>query len=682
MSFFTLLLVGCAVQTPEVWGDDTAANTTSRPTVTVTVIDAMSGAALTDAWVSLSPGGRDASADEAGQATFLGLAPGAYTATAAATGYVPAPVTLEVSADLSASVSLTPMMPGTGAIRGVAEAPGAAGGPVVGATIEVDGVAAGTSDATGVWWARNIAPGPHAVRIVPPAGASLLPWASAEVYVSSGMGSVVSTTLPGAPPADATFTGSDACTSCHAEAAALHAAGGHGAAGRTPATVETDGPAALAAAFQAGGTVPLDAAVPGASIVLGRSGPGAWTASVHDGEGAASATWPVVEVYGGHRTGAALAVDAAGVRLLLPVVWAVEGAGLPAGREAAGWVPQWTDAWFDTSGRLALAGDGRPGVGADWDLTCAGCHATGAGLVPTDGGHYALAPIAGTMERTVGCEACHGAGSTHVAAAAADLESASSIFTPTDLPAADRVDVCARCHERTTATASRLPDTPGWPVDAEEHGLAPWASLANYTSPDPDRWADLPLSRLHRDEAGDFLGSPHRGGTEAFQGACEDCHTAHGSDQPAALRLAPTDRNLCTACHATAFPDPSVDATHTAHLTFAPDTWSPGACTSCHFPRGAVAFRPDSLSGAGEVRSHGLLPWSPAATVAEFDALGVTTLPLGAAPTSACLDCHLQADAQAASTGGGCPCPTNDPTLRQTHVDLTEIYNDMFGVSR
>lgn len=674
-----LPLLGCSVDALPQGEDDTGAPTAPRPGLTVVVSEEGTGEPLAGAWVSLTPGGRDALSDATGEATFTGLEPGSYMATVAAPGHVAGRIAVDVAADLSLPVPLTALVEGTGAIRGVAWAPGASGAPVVGATVEVDGVAAGVSDDAGQWWARNLAVGRHEVRVVPPAGSSLLPWESAAVEVTAGMGAVMSTVLPGSAPAGATFTGSGACTSCHVDAAALHAVGGHGRSGRSPTTVEAEGPAGLVTAFQAGSAVSLDSAIPGASVTLARSGPGAWTASVHDDDGTATPAWPVVEVYGGHRTGAALAVDADGVRLLLPLVWAVEGAGLPAGREAAGWVPQWTDAWFDASGQLALRGDGRPGASADWDLMCAGCHATGAALVEAGNGHYTLAPIAGEMERTVGCEACHGAGSAHVAAATADAESASSIFTPTDLPAAVRVDVCARCHARTTPTAAPFADTPGWPMDGEGHGLPPWVKLGAYTTVAPDQWADIPVSRVHRDEAGDFQGSPHRGGTDAYQGACEDCHDAHGSTQPVGLRVASTDRMLCASCHLRAFPDPSVDATHAAHLEYAPGTWTPGACMSCHLPRGAFAFRPDGLSGAGEIRSHGLLPWSPAATVAEFDAVGVTTLPLGAAPTSACLDCHLQADAEAAANGSGCPCPSNDPTLRQTHVDLTGIYDEMFG---
>lgn len=672
-----LLLAACEPQRHP--GGPPAGEEAPRPALAVTVQDD-EGAPVPAAWVSLSPGGRDTQAGADGVARYARLVPGTYTATAWAPGTVPASATVEVTADASLSLVLPTNPAGTGSLAGLVAAPGDGAPGVPGATVLIDGAPAATTDADGAWQAWGLAPGRHTLRVEPPAGSTLRAWWSEAVDVAAGGGARVGLTLPGGPPADATFVGSAACAACHAAETARHGESAHARPTRTVEELAATGPRGLVAAFEDGQVVSLDPLVPGATVALSVGGDDAWRAEVRDASGASTGAHVVAEVYGGHATAFAFALDFDGVWVTLPLGYGLGGGGASPD-DGPGWVPAWTEGWFDATGALTLGGDGRPDPAADFDRACGGCHATGHRLVE-EGAHVRLGDAGGTMERAVGCESCHGAGSAHVQAAEAGEPSAALTLDPADLPASARLDACGRCHTRTTTDDPFVSPAPAWPTDADGVALGPDVLLDALTTPAPLRWTALVASRLHRDQGGDLSVSRHRAGPDGYQGACEDCHDAHGSTTTSGLREAPTDAALCTTCHGGAFPDEAAVATHAGHLSYHPDAWSPGGCPSCHLSRGPVVLRVDGLSGAGEGHGHSLFAWSPELAVAEFDAVGAEELPLGEAPVAACLDCHLQADALAAQAGTGCPCPSDDPTWRQTHVDLAYIYEQLFGGTR
>lgn len=648
------LLAGCA--TEDVLVDSPAPNgNPDLADLVVTVTEAATGAPVVGAWVVESPTGRDAQTDADGVARFADIGAGDFLLDATATGHeaVEGQAVTVGYTDKKAKIELRSRVAGTGALGGYVYEPGAAAVAAVGARIEVDGEQVAQTDEDGAWRATGLTPGAHVLRVNPPVGSSMLSWQGPNALdVSSGETTFTAVTLPGAAPADADFVGSDTCVACHTDT-------GHGHMGAkfSRAEIEASGASGLAAAFAAGDVVSLAPDWPDATVTLGSD----WTMVVDDGHGGRSGALAVTEVYGGNKQGVAFGVEVDGVTQVAPIAWAIaQGPGA-----TDGWAATWADPWFDAAGRLQDAD-------ADWALQCAGCHVTGHKLVE-GGGAYTIDPVgSGEVELGVGCEACHGAGSTH-----SDDQLATSILNPTYLPAATRDDGCARCHANTTSLHAPFADDPAWPVDA--HGVfpGPEVELASVATKTPDRWETVPVSRVWADQSGDFATSPHR--TGAYLGSCQDCHDPHGSTFDAGLHVDANDRRLCTSCHAGLFPDDASVTAHSHHVELVEADWGPSTCVGCHFPRSGVLVRPDPLSGVGETHAHAMLPWSPALTV---DAFGdATELPLGAVPTSACLDCHLQARAQADLDGVGLSAPGGDATLRSTHENLALVYGYLFPES-
>ena len=674
----SLGVAGCGPDAPPDTGLGWSWESAARPALTVTVTDAVTGAGVEGAWISLP--GRDAATDASGVATVAGLDAETFSVAVGASGYATSDVT-EVTLDASGgalSVSLVPDDAAGAALVGTVAGPGAWESGVEGATVWVDDALVATTDAAGEFLAGGLTGGDLSVRSEPPDGASLVAWEVDGLAVADGEQARVAVTLAARPPDDALYVGASSCRSCHADAGHDHLRSAHGAAGRDPDELGL-GISGLKSAFSAGDLVSIGDAVSGAWVQLGTSG-GAWTAEVGDGGGSSTGALTVVEVYGGHRAGAALAVEAGDTLALLPIAWALDGQGLGSAAEDAGWVTQITDGWFNGSGRLSLDSAGRPGAEASWDLQCAGCHATGHRLVESPAGVYARDARADgdTMEREVGCEACHGPGSAHLEAA--EDERVTTILNPALLAPARRVELCARCHERTAARDAPFSDAPPWPVSADGLALGPLDLVSDVAASAPEWWATVDVSAAHRDQVGDLRGSPHQDTAGGYIGACEDCHAPHGGGDGASLQVTAGELALCTSCHASAFPDDDAVLAHTAHPIIEEDRWGAASCAGCHVPRLASVLRPDAVSGAWEGHSHGLWMVEPQAAVDAFG--GEEELPLGSVPTPSCLDCHLQREAEADDAGGACACPRGDPELRQTYIDLQSAYDLLFGEDR
>ena len=206
----------------------------------------------------------------------------------------------------------------------------------------------------------------------------------------------------------------------------------------------------------------------------------------------------------------------------------------------------------------------------NWNNACADCHSTG---VQKNYDRAARRYDTTYEEVTVGCEACHGPGSVHVARAEAEVladgfgfdrvlsasNKGSWSFVPerdiavrSSAPGSDELETCAPCH-------SRRSDLGGPP--AEYH--------------DRYRLALLDQGLYHSDGQildevfvyGSFLQSKMHGAGVM----CTDCHQAHGPGFIA------EGNALCTRCHKAAVFDAQTHHFHT------PD--SDGAlCTSCHMP--------------------------------------------------------------------------------------------------
>ncbi len=661
-ALLALVLAGCAPTADPDVPAGTDFTTSTRADLVVSLVDA-AGAPL-DGWVLLGDTGRDAESID-GEARFLAVRSGDYELTARAPGHLdggPLVVSVDESADEDLTVSLTLLpAPQLGGLSGLLLTPGLEN-PVEGASVLLDGELVANTEADGRFSATDIPPGEHEVRFEAPEGSSLLPWTTI-VTIAAGEQALVSTVLPGGPPEGARYAGSGACDNCHAGHVGAWKASAHGSARSTVPVFVDAGPPALSDAFLSGSSV----TIADGQVLLAASGPFAWTAEVVDSSGATTGPMPIVELYGGHLAGYAVAAILDEQRVLLPIGWAFGPDEPTAADPAPGWVEAWSAGWF-SGGAL----QSPPASSASFDLSCAGCHTT-AYSVAEDAAGWSLAPSgdANGYENQVGCEACHGPAGDHPTAPPGERQT--RVYQPSRDHASNRNAVCSRCHQRVDSDLHPLSAPPGPPLNDRAELPSAWQPATDAGVAAPDRFGLVAASRSHRDQVGDFEGSPHR---DAYLGACADCHDAHGSVHAGSLRTDPRDNALCTSCHGSDFPDEQAEMDHAAHIEWAPLTGGPGACVDCHLARSGVVVQRDAVSGVGETRDHGLRLWTPDDVLAAFDAAGVDQLPIADVPVNACLDCHLRAQARAEDLGGDCGCRQGDPTLRATWVEQAQMWAD------
>ncbi len=243
-----------------------------------------------------------------------------------------------------------------------------------------------------------------------------------------------------------------------------------------------------------------------------------------------------------------LLLDAGGGRLqALPIAWDV------AGRR-----------WFALYDEPTPPGDLLHWSSAllNWNAMCADCHSTDVrrGFDP-ETNRYATS----WSGIDVGCQACHGPGSAHVAAAEAGDAGGLLVGFAADAPRAE-IDACAPCHAR------RHPVSAGY-----RHG----EPLLDHYLP-----ALLDEGLYHADGQmldevyvyGSFVQTP----MYARGVRCSDCHDPHSA------RLVAEGNAVCTQCHQSEPPArfPSL----AARVYDAPEHHhhEPGAagsaCVDCHMP--------------------------------------------------------------------------------------------------
>ncbi len=227
---------------------------------------------------------------------------------------------------------------------------------------------------------------------------------------------------------------------------------------------------------------------------------------------------------------------------VLPAMWSVEQR-------------RWVD-WRE----ITPVPDGVHGLKQIWNVACFNCHATN--LVQ---GYDALRRAYDTTwtELGVACEACHGPGRAHIALADGwatnpaskpaydasasnhDLSRILKIFSPRTAPARAVYDTCAYCH------GNKQNRFVGFvPGDRYEDFAVPF--LVSEPMPPNDRqgefWPDGRPSRFNRSQALAMSGCFVKG-----QIACTNCHSAHGTRNPNALKVDVTKGAngdlLCTQCH-------------------------------------------------------------------------------------------------------------------------------------
>ncbi|RQH10975.1 tetratricopeptide repeat protein [Bradyrhizobium sp. RP6] len=215
----------------------------------------------------------------------------------------------------------------------------------------------------------------------------------------------------------------------------------------------------------------------------------------------------------------------------------------------------------------------------NWNFMCAECHSTNVHKgYNADKDRFATT----FSEIGVGCEACHGAGSRHVAwahgkPAAREADngllvrfdertgitwsaSAGTLTPARSAPAPalrKEVETCGRCHARRGQLSEDW--TPGQPLS------------------DTHRVSLLDRQRFHadgqmRDDEETYNYAPFKQSRMFAKGVtCSDCHDPHS-----ATLKAPAD-GVCSQCHA---PAKYESAAHRHHANVSP----PLGCPSCHMP--------------------------------------------------------------------------------------------------
>ena len=260
-----------------------------------------------------------------------------------------------------------------------------------------------------------------------------------------------------------------------------------------------------------------------------------------------------------------------------------------------------------------------------WNDNCVFCHnvAPDPALDP-DTGRFATE----VAELGIGCEACHGPGSEHVAVNSHPLrryvlhagdEPDPTIVSPSRLDPARRADLCGRCH------GQRITDDVGAFL-AHGDPFVPGDDLALYSSP---LWHDTTIGEVERAFEPRFWGDgTARLTAYEYQGllqsrcavegslTCTDCHAMHEGDPRGQIRPSVEGDAMCAgACHA-GLADPAAALAHAGHD-------APVSCVDCHMPRIVYGVR-------GVHRSHRIDVPRPIADAA-------------AGRVDACRLCHLDA---------------------------------------
>jgi len=608
---------------------------------------------LASAYVTTDPLGYSAITGADGAFEMGRLAPGDYELTIAAPGYDTNVVaaTIELGSASEVDVELGVAVSDEGWVEVVVAGP--TGDPYEGATLNAPTGARAVTDAEG-----------YARLPVRPGSATTLTVEADDVHGRSlsidmpTFGNLqFDLQLSGRPAADATYLGSTTCGGCHIDRLAAVLETGHGQAASESLTGD------LGHAFVDDTTVSL----PGGSARLHEIDEEAVVTIIPNI--GASIDLPVLGVLGRQDTGTVPWTELFGQAYALPIAWVGEDpsrAGYPGAE--AGFVPFQVETWLESG---AIAFDQRPSPALSAESNCFGCHTTGFELEPqTDGGAIMTGSLGSGRYASdhVGCERCHGPGSSHVAAPT-DAERPWFITRPDRLDPKRTNEVCAQCHSSVRGHGTALP----YPVDSDGNSWLPGDTLADFAVSEPDHWLSGAAAAPNQ-QADERALSPHET-NGVYSVRCIDCHDPHGEavdgdgePHPNLLRAGSADNGLCTSCH-------DYGADHTGHAAYGPSgVTEAGRCVGCHMPKTAARLRWDPDSGAGDLSSHLFEARPPSDTLQVFDDAGVTRMDVGTFPTHACADCH----AYNAALSGAFSGPTGDPELRSTHAEFDAAFQVMF----
>ena len=247
------------------------------------------------------------------------------------------------------------------------------------------------------------------------------------------------------------------------------------------------------------------------------------------------------------------------------------------------WYHLYPDAPLDPGDWLYWTNNGQ-----NWNGMCAECHSTDLKKAYD---HHEDTYATTWSEISVGCEACHGAGSAHVAWARLPemgrpaLENHALAVKTRDLTAGQQIDLCAPCHSRRMS----MDDNIHHHADFLDYGLPQLLTEGLY-------YADGQIL----DEVyvyGSFMQSK----MYARDVRCSDCHDVHS------IRRIKDGNDLCLQCHRAAIYDRKGHHFHKTKGESGQPIRSPSGavlfevgsgarCEACHMPGRhymGIDYRPD-----------------------------------------------------------------------------------------
>ena len=586
-------------------GDPGDSGEPGTPAVSTGTISGMvadeAGGVLVGANISTYPESMTVTTDTSGAFTLADIPVGAYAVIATLAGYQDTTLgAVGVGGGATTNVSLVMMPGGTmpGAISGTVM--DAAGAPLAGVAISIEGsTAAATTAADGTFTLADVDPGFVFVQATPPDLDLFLPGETRHaVRVGGGATTAdVEITLSGRPTDSATYVGTTVCAGCHSEIQTAEHMSAHYRSLTDDASRIID-----TGLFPAvGGTV--DTGVMAASPADGTTSVAVYacqnTAGAYSFKfgGTANCTAgngnlvPVVGTYGGEGNGG---VDD---RPNLHVYKQRFFAALSAVPVAA----SWTYTEGKDLDRLIIpvqitqsgTGGNRWGAyhGGDWasrgrtfSRKCSGCHNTALDIEWDATTGFVTKYAFG--ELNIGCEVCHGPGSDHVAAPAATR--ANSIVSIANLTATAQREACGMCHAADEGHSVDPAGNFGFPYNAGNATMVGGGSFVPGVYPVADyvegygvteeagggyaAWPDGLHSLAHRQQVPMFEASIHAN-NPYNRLVCTDCHDHHSLQQgpPEHEVTAGTDtfeftnptlfdNTLCLSCHATH--GPYADVSH------------------------------------------------------------------------------------------------------------------------
>ena len=276
-----------------------------------------------------------------------------------------------------------------------------------------------------------------------------------------------------------------------------------------------------------------------------------------------------------------------------------------------------------------------------WNLYCARCHVTNLEILDRNESHTQAR--VSWQEKGIGCEACHGPGSLHVAYMESSPINRMAMFarnhfegrpvayvaSADKLPKAQAFSVCARCHGADIFSAHqdvyRIYE-PGYSRSGRINDLSDYFQQAPLT---PGR--TTPTIEVWENGRPKGVGMVFRSMIESAcyqQGEprCYDCHAPHQNKAetvPGILSASAASNAYCSDCHQ------DIAAAPEAHTHHAPG--QPGSfCYDCHMPKHITKLN----SGVWErARTHEMSSLPNPQDSVRFG--------LDGAP-NACSDCHQE----------------------------------------